>query len=113
MIGRSSVYMRKSHYFHILQQSPCLLSWRRRANVPECSRAFPSVSEPLEAFFTIPFAILARAAHRSPIDITLRHNRFSNMKITLPSISEYLRLIAPESHSGISFFSLLCQVPFF
>src|SRR5277367_447276 len=107
MIGRAPVYMRKSHYLHILQQSPCLPSRRSRANVPERFRAFPSVSERFRAFknfLTIPFTIAARAAHTSPIDITFRHNSFSNMKSTLPNISEHSLLIAPESHSGISFF---------
>src|SRR5277367_3662542 len=70
-------------------------------------RAYPSVSERFRAFrnfLTIPFTIAARAAHTSPIDITFRHNSFSNMKSTLPNISEHSLLIAPESHSGISFF---------
>src|SRR5277367_329162 len=73
----------------------------------ERSRAFPNVSELFRAFrnfLTIPFTIAARAVHTSPIDITFRHNSFSNIKSTLPNISERSLLITPESHSGISFF---------
>src|SRR5271156_4150201 len=104
MIGRSSVYMRKSHYLHILQQSPCLLSWRSRANVPERFRAFPSFSEPLKAFYDSLRNTRARSSYKARL--TLLCVTFSNMKSTLPSISEHSLLIAPESHSGISFFSL-------
>src|SRR5277367_6991333 len=50
MIGLASLYTRKILNFRILRQSPRLPPSRPHVNIPDDSRAFPNISELLQAF---------------------------------------------------------------